>query len=66
MATFAKENDMKTDSPVKASGNCCDGKVVKVAGNKLTSTCAKGDEHNYTVAEDAKVNSRIRSEAIRR
>lgn len=57
---------MKTDSPVKASGNCCDGKVVKVAGNKLTSTCAKGDEHNYTVAEDAKVNSRIRSEAIRR
>ncbi len=46
---------MKTDSQTKASGECCDGKVVKVAGNKLTSTCGKGDEHNYTVAENAKV-----------
>ncbi|MFN7291436.1 MAG: hypothetical protein ACK5T6_12670 [Pirellula sp.] len=46
---------MKTESPNKASGNCCDGKLVKVAGNKLTSTSVNGDEHTYTVPEDAKV-----------
>ncbi len=46
---------MQTESHEKAAGNCCDGKLVKVAGDKLTSTCAKGDEHHYTVAKDAKV-----------
>jgi uncharacterized protein YjdB len=46
---------MKTETPNKTSGNCCDGKLVKVAGNKLTSTTANGEEHTYTVAEDAKV-----------
>jgi hypothetical protein len=46
---------MKTESHGKAASNCCDGKLVKVAGDKLTSTCAKGDEHHYTVASDAKV-----------
>jgi hypothetical protein len=50
-----KGNDMKTESLGKANANCCDGKLVKVSGDKLTSTCAKGDEHHYTVAEDAKV-----------
>jgi hypothetical protein len=48
-------NAMKTESQGKAATNCCDGKLVKVAGDKLTSTCAKGDEHHYTVASDAKV-----------
>lgn len=46
---------MKTESHGKAGGNCCDGKLVKVSGNKLTSTNAEGDEQNYTVADDAKV-----------
>lgn len=46
---------MKTDSDSKASGNCCDGKVVKVAGDKLTTTCGKGDEHQFVVSKDAKV-----------
>ncbi len=32
-----------------------DGKVVSVAGDKLTSTCDKGQEHCHTVAPDAKV-----------
>lgn len=45
---------MKTDT-TKPAANCCDGNLVKVAGDKLTSTCAKGDEHHYTVAKDAKV-----------
>lgn len=48
-------NEMKTESQGKAAANCCDGKLVKVAGDKLTSTCAKGDEHHYTGASDAKV-----------
>jgi|688.fasta_scaffold2465205_1 hypothetical protein len=46
---------MKTESEVKSAGNCCDGKLMKVSGDKLTSTTAKGDEHTYTVAKDAKV-----------
>ncbi len=46
---------MKTESHEMAAGKCCDGKLVKVNGDKLTSTCAKGDEHHYTVAKDAKV-----------
>ena len=32
-----------------------DGKVVAVNGNKLTTVCDKGKEHNHTVAKDAKV-----------
>ena len=31
------------------------GKVVSVSQNKITSTCAKGDEHQHTLAKDAKV-----------
>lgn len=46
---------MKAESKGKAAGNCCDGKLKKVSGDKLTTTCAKGDEHHYTVAKDAKV-----------
>ena len=45
---------MKTESGMKAEG-CCDGRVVEVSGNRLTSTCSKGDQHHYTVAKDAKI-----------
>ena len=31
------------------------GKVVSVAGDTLTSTCSKGQEHHHTVVKDAKV-----------
>ncbi|MBY0456584.1 MAG: hypothetical protein K2V38_04550 [Gemmataceae bacterium] len=31
------------------------GKVVSVAGDKLTTTCSEGKEHCHTVARDAKV-----------
>ena len=37
------------------SANCCEGKVVSVTGDKLTSTCSKGQEHHHVVAKDAKV-----------
>jgi hypothetical protein len=45
---------MKTGT-TEAAGNSCDGKLVKVSENKLTSTCEKGHEHNYTVAKEVKV-----------
>jgi len=45
---------MKTN-PSGAKANCCDGKVVKVTGSTLTSTCENGDEHQYKVAKDAQV-----------
>ncbi len=45
---------MKTNTP-GAKSNCCDEKVVNVAGDKLTSTCDKGNEHHYKVAKDVKV-----------
>ena len=32
-----------------------DGKVVSVAGDKLTTTCGEGKTHCHTVAKDAKV-----------
>ena len=32
-----------------------EGKVVNVAGDKLTTTCSEGKEHQHTVAKDAKV-----------
>jgi hypothetical protein len=32
-----------------------DGKVVSVAGDKLTTTCGEGKQHCHTVAKDAKV-----------
>ncbi len=39
------------DAPAKAH----EGKVVSVAGDKLTTTCSEGQEHCHTVAKDAKV-----------
>lgn len=45
---------MKTDT-TEVAGNCCDGKLVRVSGDKLTSTCGKGLEHNYTLAKEVKV-----------
>jgi len=47
---------MKTESTGKAAGSHCDGKVEAVSGNHLTTTCAEGNEHHYTVATDAKVS----------
>jgi hypothetical protein len=32
-----------------------DGKVVSVAGDKLTTTCGEGKQHCHTMAKDAKV-----------
>jgi hypothetical protein len=32
-----------------------DGNVVSVAGDKLTTTCSKGNQHCHTVANDAVV-----------
>jgi hypothetical protein len=45
---------MKT-STTPIEGNSCDEKLVKISGDKLTSTCGNGDEHSYTVAKEAKV-----------
>jgi hypothetical protein len=43
--------DAKKDTVAKSH----DGKVVSIAGDKLTSTCGQGKEHHHTVANDAKV-----------
>jgi hypothetical protein len=40
-----------TEAPAKTH----DGKVVSVAGDKLTTTCSEGKSHCHTVAKDAKV-----------
>ncbi len=45
---------MKKDR-TQVAANSRDGKLVNVKGDKLTSTCGKGHEHNYTVAADAKI-----------
>jgi hypothetical protein len=45
-----KENIMTEQSMKKH-----DGKVVSVAGDKLTTTCSEGKTHCHTVAKDAKV-----------
>jgi hypothetical protein len=39
----------------KTTENTHDGKVVSVAGDKLTTTCCEGKQHCHTVAKDAKV-----------
>ncbi|QEL16810.1 hypothetical protein [Limnoglobus roseus] len=39
----------------KNSATTHDGKVVSVAGDKLTTTCGEGKEHCHTFAKDAKV-----------
>ncbi len=55
-----KSEDKKaipTGASTKPMANSCthEGKVVSVAGNKLVSTCAEGNQHSHTVAPDAKV-----------
>lgn len=45
---------MKTGTTDTTAGSI-DGKFVKVAGDKLTSTCGKGDEHQYTLDKQVKV-----------
>ena len=39
----------------KTSAKTHDGKVVSVAGDKLTTTCSEGKQHCHTMAKDAKV-----------
>lgn len=39
----------------KAPAETHDGKVVGVAGDKLTTTCSQGNEHCHTMAKNAKV-----------
>ena len=39
----------------KAPTETHDGKVVSVAGEKLTTTCSQGKEHCHTMAKVAKV-----------
>jgi len=39
----------------KPTENTHEGKVVSVAGDKLTTTCSQGKEHCHTMAKDAKV-----------
>ncbi|OWK37347.1 hypothetical protein [Fimbriiglobus ruber] len=39
----------------KTPENTHDGKVVSVAGDKLTTTCHEGKQHCHTMAKDAKV-----------
>jgi hypothetical protein len=46
----SKESEM-----TETHSNTHDGKVVSVVGDKLTTTCSKGDQHCHTVAKDAKV-----------
>jgi hypothetical protein len=38
-----------------SSAKTHDGKVVSVAGDKLTTTCSEGKQHCHTMAKDAKV-----------
>ena len=38
------------DAPAKTH----EGKVVSVAGDKLTTTCSEGKEHCHTMAKDAR------------
>jgi hypothetical protein len=45
---------MKTETS-KAGDSRADQRLVKVVGDSLTSTCANGDQHNYTVAQEAKI-----------
>jgi len=53
--------DMKSKSGATATGNCCEGKVVRVSGDQLTASTENGDEHCYTVAPDAKITCDGRS-----
>lgn len=46
---------MQTDK-AQAPTNSYDGKIVNVTGDKLTCTCAKGHEHHYRVAKEAKIS----------
>ena len=55
-------HDDKKTAPHTAAGHmqetCAhshEGKVVSMIGDKLTTTCSEGKQHNYTVAKDAKV-----------
>jgi class 3 adenylate cyclase len=40
---------------IATPANTHEGKVVSVAGDKLTTTCNQGKEHCHTMTKDAKV-----------
>jgi len=40
---------------MKKTDVTCEGKVVSVVGDKLTTTCSEGKQHCHTIAKDAKV-----------
>ncbi len=46
---------MKTQSQNSQENECCDGKLVKVAGDQLTCQCSEGESHHYTIAEEVEV-----------
>ena len=39
----------------KAPSDIHDGKIISMNGDKLTTTCNKGEQHCHTIAKDAKV-----------
>ncbi|XZE19756.1 hypothetical protein SH449x_005084 [Pirellulaceae bacterium SH449] len=46
---------MKKSTTKDATAGCCDGKFVKVSGEKLIFTCEEGEEHQYSVDKETKV-----------
>jgi hypothetical protein len=46
---------MKNQLDIETKKGCCDGNVVEVSGNRLTYTGEQGDEHQTTIAKDAKI-----------
>ena len=46
---------MKKGSTKNHTADCCDGRLVKVEGDKLSFTCENGDKHQYKVSKDARV-----------
>ena len=49
--TFGMKEKVMTGTSAKTH----EGKVVSVAGDKLTTKCSEGKEHCHTMAKDAKV-----------
>ncbi len=57
MKNETRKSTAATSKTVDMAGNAKtqDGKVVSVVGDKLTSTCNKGQEHHHTVTKDAQI-----------
>jgi hypothetical protein len=50
-----KENSASTNPATTHTTTTHDGKVVSVAGDKLTTTCGEGKQHVHTMAKDARI-----------